>query len=192
MGPMGPPVPGIPVPDQTSAPPPLPINDLHIILQFSDGDQVEMLRPVIANVGDDVNWLRASIPLAAIPVDSAESDDAHLTEMYVGSDAPATIAIGEIRTVTDATPLTADAGSAQTVPTNTEVTFVGEGEGGASMLKYDWNFDSPNNFASEAQGNRVTHTFTKAGDYVITLRVTDVDGLKPSATSTVTVHVNDQ
>jgi len=191
-GPFGPPtqIPG--APDETNAPPVLPIQDLHVILQFADGDQVEMLRPVIANVGDDTNWFHASIPLASVPVDSAEAANAQLTNIYLGSDAPATVEIGEIRTVTDATPLTADAGEAQTVPTNSTVSFVGAGEGGASMLSYDWNFDSPNSFVSEAQGNHVTHRFTKAGDYVVTLRVSDVDGLKAAATATVTVHVTDE
>jgi hypothetical protein len=100
--------------------------------------------------------------------------------------------MGEIRTVTDTTPLTADAGQPQTVPTNSSVSLVGEGEGGASMLQYDWDFDSRDSFVSQAQGNYVNHTFTKAGDYTVTLRVSDVDGLKAPATSTVVIHVTDQ
>jgi hypothetical protein len=192
MGPMGPMGPTTPAADQTSAPPPLPISNLHVVLQFADGDQVELMRPVVANVGDDVNWLRVSVPLSKIPVDEKEAADAQLSDIYIGSDSPATVSVGEVLTVTDHTPLTANAGSAQTVPTNSAVSFVGEGEGGASMLAYDWNFDSPNHFVSEAQGNYVSHTFTKAGDYVVTLKVSDVDDLKPAVTSTVTIHVTDQ
>ena len=128
------------------------IGGLHVLYEFADGSRSETLRPISVTLGEDINWLRASIPLSAIP--SPPSGSAQLAKLYIGADVPATLNIGEIRLITDTTPITADAGTDKTVPLNTQVTLVGTGEGGASSLKYEWNFDTPNAqpFVPEAEG----------------------------------------
>ena len=192
-GPIGPaPVAPVHKPYVASAPPALPISSMHMILKFSDGNEIELLRPVVENIGDDIHWLQESIPLAAINANASDVVNAQLSEIYLGTDSPATITIGEIRTVSDTTPITADAGKPQTVPTKTAAAFIGAGDGGASMLKYQWDFDSPGHFVPEAEGNFVDHSFAKPGTYVVTLRVSDLDGLKKAALATVVVHATDQ
>jgi hypothetical protein len=190
----GPMMPGAPMPaaDDTSALPNIPITELHVVLVFDDGSRAEMIRPISLSVGDDVTWLRAGIALAAIPVTGGEASNAQLKKILIGSDVPAILNVGEIRLVSDTTPITADAGKSETIPAGSSVTLVGTGEGGASALKYEWDFDSPDTFVTQAEGVKVSHIFDKAGDYTVTLKVSDVDGIKQPATSTVVIHVNDQ
>ena len=188
---MTPPAGGSLPPDDTSGMAALPIQSLHVVLEFASGAQVEMMRPVRPGSGD-INWLRTAIPISAIPLTGADASNATLKKIFIGSDSPASLMIGEIRIVTNVTPISAYAGEAQTVPTNSDVTFVGVGDGGASALKFEWDFDQPASFAAQAQGARVVHHFGKAGDYTVTLRVSDYDGIKNPATSTVVVHVTDQ
>ena len=121
------------VPDEIADLPTLAIGSLHVIYEFADGSRSETLRPISVTLGEDINWLRASIPLSAIP--APPSGSAQLAKLYIGTDVPATLNIGEIRLITDTTPITADAGTNKTVPLNTQVTLVGTGEGGASSFK---------------------------------------------------------
>ncbi len=180
------------VPDELADLPTLAIGSLHVIYEFANGSRSETLRPMSVTLGEDINWLRASIPLSAIPAPPVGS--AQLAKLYIGTDVPATLNIGEIRLITDTAPITADAGTNKTVPLNTQVTLVGTGEGGASSLKYEWNFDSPSAqpFVPEAEGVTASYTFGTPGDHIVTLRVSDLDGIKPPATAVVTIHVDDQ
>jgi hypothetical protein len=178
--------------EDTSGLPNLPIKQVHLILIFADGSQAEMLRPISLSEGDDITWLRAGVPLSSIPINSSSESQSMLKKILIGTDTPAILNVGEIRLVNDVTPITADAGKSQTVPTGSSVSFLGTGEGGASALKYEWNFDNDTPFFAEADGVKASHTFSKAGDYTVTLRVSDVDGIKQPATSTVVIHVTDQ
>ncbi len=177
--------------DVTSSIPTLPIQNLHVVLKFASGAQVDMIRPVRPGNGDS-QWVAVSIPLAAIPVSDADAANAVLSAIFIGSDTAALLMIGEIRTVSNATPISAYAGEAQQVPTNTDVTFVATADGGVSALKFEWDFDHPDHFIDEAEGLSVVHHFSKAGTYKVTLRVSDVDGIKAAATATQTVTVSDQ
>ena len=49
---------------------------------------------------------------------------------------------------------------------------------------YSWNFGDN----AEGYGRRVTHTYTSAGTYTITLTVTDNLGLTSSTTQSITIH----
>jgi hypothetical protein len=166
----------------------LPISTLHVILQFTDGSQAELNRLVTVTSGD-FNWIHLGIPLAAIP---ASESDAQIKSITIGTDAPAELIIGQIVLLDSPTPISCFAGSDETVPTNSVVTLSGTGDGGSSTLKYDWDFNSTGEFVSQGTGQTVNHTYTTAGDYKVTLRVSDYDGIKDPATSTVTIHVTDQ
>ena len=178
--------------DEADELPVLAIGSLHVIYEYADGSRSETLRPISVALGEDINWLRASIPLSAIP--ASPSGSVQLSKLYIGTDVPATLNVGEIRLITDTTALSADAGTNKTVPVGEPVTLVGTGEGGASTLKYEWNFDSPSGqpFVPEAEGVVASYTFDTPGDHIVTLRVSDVDGIKQPATAVVTIHVEDQ
>jgi len=52
-----------------------------------------------------------------------------------------------------------------------------------TIVSYQWNFGDGNS----ANGNSVSHTFAAAGDYTVTLTVTDNDGATGSSSQTLTV-----
>jgi PKD repeat protein len=70
------------------------------------------------------------------------------------------------------------------------VTFTATGDGGSSILKYSWDFDSADGIQTDAEGRSVQRRFRKAGDFVITLTISDYYGLKAPYTATVKVKVN--
>lgn len=51
--------------------------------------------------------------------------------------------------------------------------------------RYEWDVDGDGQF--EAEGETVSHTYDESGEYEVTLRVTDADGLQTTATTTVSV-----
>jgi len=55
----------------------------------------------------------------------------------------------------------------------------------SSIVSYEWDFDG--NGTIDATGEQVTNTFDTAGDYDVTLTVTDDDGATDTTTETVTV-----
>ena len=65
--------------------------------------------------------------------------------------------------------------------------FHGTADGGASALRYTWNFGASGTDAEQAEGQTVQTQYDTAGNYTVTLTVSDLDGIKKPATSTVTV-----
>jgi PKD repeat protein len=85
-------------------------------------------------------------------------------------------------------PPVAEAGPDKTVTTGEIVTF----KGGAStddngIVSYSWDFDDSDGITSEATGVAVNKTYTTAGNYTVTLTVTDTIGQKSSDTLKVLV-----
>ncbi len=83
--------------------------------------------------------------------------------------------------------LTADAGGPYFGAPNSAINFDGtqSSDTDGAILKYEWNFFSTdvwNNLSSTP-----THTYTEAGTYQITLRVTDDDGNTDDDTTTATI-----
>jgi hypothetical protein len=64
------------------------------------------------------------------------------------------------------------------------------GNAGSSPLKYEWNFDTKGEFVADAEGQVVKRRFRSPGEYIITLRVSDVFGLKKPYSTTIKVVVN--
>ena len=71
-----------------------------------------------------------------------------------------------------------------------QVTFSGSGFGGATPLRYTWDFDSADGVGVDSEGQSVIRRFRKPGDYTITLTITDIYGLKKPYTTTIKVTVN--
>ncbi len=71
-----------------------------------------------------------------------------------------------------------------------EITLSASGFGGSSILRFTWDFDDKDGIQVDAEGQSVKHKFRKAGNFVVTMTVSDYYGLKPSYSSTVKVTVN--
>uniref|UniRef100_UPI00351C67C8 disaggregatase related repeat-containing protein n=1 Tax=Methanomethylovorans sp. TaxID=2758717 RepID=UPI00351C67C8 len=82
----------------------------------------------------------------------------------------------------------ADAGSDKTATTGSAVSFDGSAStDDKGIASYSWDFDASNGITSEATGVTAMKTYTTAGNYTVTLTVTDTGGQTSSDTLEVVV-----
>ncbi|WP_394697893.1 disaggregatase related repeat-containing protein [uncultured Methanomethylovorans sp.] len=82
----------------------------------------------------------------------------------------------------------ANAGTDKTATTGAIVTFDGNGSSDdKGITSYSWDFDVSNGITSEASGVTAIHTYVCAGNYTVTLTVTDTAGQKDTDTLKVIV-----
>ncbi|MDH5783080.1 MAG: PKD domain-containing protein [Candidatus Bathyarchaeota archaeon] len=113
------------------------------------------------------------------------SDEMHNIRVYARDIVGNTGSSDVVYFTVDATPPTADAGSDQTVDEDTAVTFDGSAStDNVGIVSYEWDFGDGTSGTSKT----VTHEYTNAGTYTVTLKVEDAAGNQ--ATDTVVVTVN--
>ena len=82
----------------------------------------------------------------------------------------------------------ANAGADKTASIGSTVSFDGNAStDDKGIASYSWDFDASNGITSEATGKTATKTYTTAGNYTVTLTVTDTSGQKSSDTVKVVV-----
>jgi hypothetical protein len=84
----------------------------------------------------------------------------------------------------------AEAGPDLNATAGAPVTFSGAAshDPDGTISKHRWDFDRSDGVTAEASGVSVSHAFTATGDYVVTLVVTDNNGIEDA--DTLTVHVD--
>jgi len=167
-----------------------PVKRMHVILSFSGGQATECQVDVNAFKLSPDGWMTVSLPLTALK-GKLNLPAYKLTRLVITGDGSETFYIGEIRVMRDKTPLQADAGEEKEAGKNYTIVFHGSAKTGDSAVKYSWDFDNQNGIQEEAVGELVYHCYPKAGDFIATLTVYDIFGLKKPATSTVKVRVNE-
>jgi hypothetical protein len=160
----------------------------------SDSGQLISVEEPTGIVDPDDNWMRISVPLAkfGLPEDTKEF---RLKRLVIATDGPgtvvtpATVFLGEARIVEDDQPIKVDPIGSQTIALGDEVVLLAEATGGQASLKYSWDWDARNGIQDDTVNRIGRVTYTKGGDYTVTLTVSDVDGLKQpvSVTGTITV-----
>ena len=185
-------VPGLPTPGsyyyhEFEIPSRPKVNTIRVVMESVDGRGVEATVDVPGS--EEAGWYKISVPFKVLGFKQGESF--RVSRICIFSDVADTFYLGEIGTVRDSTPITAQAGDDQVVAVYDTVTFPGEAEGGASMLRYSWNFGDRDPDGEDATGQLVTHKYTKGGDFTVKLTVSDVWGIKKPAVATVAVSVND-
>ena len=181
-----------------SAPPPasLPpqtLSSIHLVFTRADGSQADILRPYpdlsLSEAGAGAEqWVPISVPLAALRFKMGAASSPLQSIVVAGNDY-AVLYLGQIRLTRDTAPITCFAGASTTVAAGEAVTLRGTADGGASSLKYSWDFDASDGITEQATGPSITTQYPKPKDYTATLTVSDIDNLKKPATSTVTIHV---
>lgn len=144
----------------------------------------------------DDNWVRLAVPLAKfkLPEDVRAF---RLKRLVIATDAPgtlttpATVYLGEARIVEDDTPIKIDPLGTQSVVIGDQVFFAANASAGVSSLKYSWDWDNRNGIQEESTGFIGRVTYYKGGEYVVTLIVSDIDGIKMPASVTTTVSVSE-
>jgi hypothetical protein len=166
------------------------IKTLRAIVTTTDGKKSEVYIPVTSTAKNDRGWSTLAVPLQAIT--GLDRTNKQISEIAFAADDTVTFYVGDLRVVSDTTPLRGETdvkGSLNLGATETR-TFRAYGSGGASVLKYTWDFDDSDGIQVDAEGQTVKRRFRKPGTYTVTLTVSDYFGLKQPYTSTFKVTVN--
>ena len=164
------------------------MKQMRVVVVTDDGKQYEAVAPFEPPITDQEGWFPIGIALGAF---KGLSPDAKIKEIRVFGDAYGVFYVGEIRVATDPTPITGDAGEEQIVAANDLVRLEARASAGITPLKYSWDFDASDGIQEDAIGKVVTTRYRKAGEYIVTLTVTDVFGLKKPFVATTKVTVNE-
>jgi hypothetical protein len=164
------------------------MKQMRVVVVTADGKQYEAVAPFDPPITDQEGWFPIGIALGAF---KGLSPDAKIKEIRVFGDAYGVFYVGEIRVATDPTPITGDAGEEQIVAANDLVRLEARASAGITPLKYSWDFDASDGIQEDAIGKVVTTRYRKPGEYIVTLTVTDVFGLKKPFVATTKVTVNE-
>lgn len=179
-----------------------PFEKMRFLLIMADGTRYELTRPVsLPPTEDQTAYVPLAFPVAAALKKGSGSADAsrpapagpgaQLAQLAIFGDKYQQFYLGEITLVTDDTEIAVEPLDEQTATINDALTFTGDAQGGASTLKYSWDFDANDGIQEDKVGQNVSYTYRKAGKYKVTLTVSDVDGLKKPATTTVELDVTE-
>jgi len=176
------------------------ISTISITIEFSE-DMNQLINPTVTfgkvnpyldHVFTYVNWIDARHWRGTYDVETSTGDGLNHISIIGAEDLAGNILLAETSTTfyIDTTAPIVDAGMDINVTVGTKVIFNGSScHDNYGILSYNWSF----NYAGQEQSlNGITpnHTFLIAGDYLVTLTVTDLAG--NSANDTIRIHVNSQ
>ncbi len=188
---------------ETGAPAQSPksIENIRLLIRTSDGKLSEALYSLVSASGTTNRWIRVGIPLQAIP--GFLKTNQEISAIAVSGDAPGTFYLGEIRVVTDDTPIQGFLSHRSLVLARGDaVTLWASAEAGYSILVYEWDFDHRDGIQVDATGPVVYHRFRipsynpdpRVGEMpkplLVTVTIRDAFGLKPPWQGTIEVVVN--
>jgi hypothetical protein len=176
------------------------LNTMRLIITTTDGQKSEAYIEASTSSPIEKGWRMAGVPLQAIR--GFERTNKIIKDISFAGDVSTAFFVGDIRLVSDKTPITA-------TPTfrnyqtsvNENVTFSASANGGSSVLKYSWDFDDADGIQEEAEGSTISHRFLTAsndlragarpgGVFNVTLTVSDAYGLKTPYSTVIKVKVN--
>lgn len=173
-----------------------PFRQMRFLFTMADGTRFEATRDVVVPPTEDPNdYIPLSIPLAALLKKNGDATSAptgpgaQLKSVAIFGDRYRQFFLGEITIITDETEISVQPVEEQIAFVNNTLTFVADAEGGASTLKYLWDFDASDGIQDDAEGRVVNKTFSRAGTFKMTLTVVDADDLKRPATTSVELSV---
>jgi hypothetical protein len=184
----------------TAAAAPLDFKFLRVILTTTDGLKSEAYLPATTNGASEAGWRFIGVPLQGIS--GFDRTNKQVKEIALSADDTTVVYVGDVRVIEDSTPLRGQI-AARLVRNNEirrqglnlaagdEADFIGSAEGGASILRYTWDFgDETNGDQIDAEGAVVRRKFRKPGTYTVTLTVRDYYNLKEPYKTTLKVVVN--
>ncbi len=170
-----------------SAGPSTPLTMMRLVVTTTDGKKSETYVAISTGTGGDRGWKQFSIPLQGIT--GLGNTNKQIQSIAFAGDSAATFYIGDLRVINDTTPISGELRINRTnLALGDELTLIGYGNGGSSVLKYEWDFDSDGQV--DAEGQAIKRKFRKPGDINITLMISDKYGLKKPYKTTVKVKVN--
>lgn len=162
---------------------------MRFVFVSDKGETVEAVEPTCALDPDD-NWMRVAVPLAKFK-QKGDITSFVMKSFLVFTDVPSTLYIGGIKLVNDTNPIKVDPLDERTVAIMDPQFFVANATAGVSSLNYAWDFDNSNGIQIESTDLVAKHYYKIGGNYVVTLIVTDADGLKAPVTVSTNIEVTD-
>ena len=158
---------------------------MRFVFVSAEGQKISVDEPTNP-VDPDDNWVRVAVPLSKL---KAAGDTFSLKRLLIFTDIPSTIYLGDMRIVTDSAPIKVDSLESQSVAVPDLVAFVAHAQAGISSLVYSWDYDSKNGIQADSTGKIGKYVYTKEGEYVVTLTVSDADGVKAPVSVVASVSV---
>jgi hypothetical protein len=165
------------------------LTKVRAIVTTTDGKKSEVYIDLTSALPNAKGWKSVGVPLMSIP--GFERTNKTIKEIAFSGDTIGTFYVGEIKVLNDTTPLYVEPTVREAnLALGDEVSITAIGSGGASQLRYTWDFDAGNGVDVDAEGMTVRRKFRKPGEYTITLTVSDKFGLKKPYSTTIKVTVN--
>ena len=175
--------------------------ELRIVLETSDGKRTDFLLPLQGIRPDESGWQSVSMPLNAIPY--LKQTNGQIARIGIFSDAATTFYLGEIRTLSEQTPLqgyiyvvnsygfsfNSRRDSKIVIAANDELTFYGISESGTVPVVFRWSFGGDPNLI-DAEGNASRRRFPKKGTVTVILTIADPYGARKPVTAQIEVQAN--
>ncbi|MEP6755445.1 MAG: PKD domain-containing protein [Chthonomonadales bacterium] len=170
-----------------------------VVLGTDDGHKTEINLDLSTSKTEMMGWKQIAVPVSSIK--GLKGTSGKVMELQFFADQSCIVYLGEIRLLTDATPISVSDLNDVTIASNDILTLSGSAEAGATPLRYVWTIQGiPSTDAMEGstvtraylvtgEGKNFKHQFRKKGDYQVTLTVEDEYGVKKSGTAAMKVHV---
>ncbi|MBB6048703.1 hypothetical protein [Armatimonas rosea] len=174
---------------------------MRFLFIMADGSQYEVVRPLdIPPSEDPDSYVPVTMPLLALKKAAKKplsGNGARLASLVISGDKFDSFYVGEMDILTDDTEISVADLEDQIAFADNETTFVGDAEGGASTLKFSWDWDASDGIQEDDTGRIVKHVFParifRGGEQihktVVTLTVSDVDGVKKPMTKTLALEI---
>lgn len=165
------------------------IKDLRMIITTTDGKKSEAYIPVLTSQAEGGGWRSISMPLQAIS--GFDRTNKTIKEISISADTLAIVYIGAIQVMNDTTPIKGEVKVDKlNLALGDEVTLTAYGEGGSSVLVFQWDFDDRDGIQVDMEGQVVKRKFRKPGNFNVTMTVADKFGLKAPYKTSFPVVVN--
>lgn len=171
-----------------TATPPAKLGTVRVVIWTTDGNKSEAYLPLPIVRKDP--WREVAIPINAI--NGFAKTNMTISQMAFSGDTTSTFYVGDIKVINDPTPITGEMNAKEdlNLALGDTVTFKATGYGGATILRFTWDWDDSDGIQEDAVGETVQHKFRKPGKFVVTLTIKDYYGLKQPYTAKVHVTVN--
>ena len=181
---------------------------MRYIIQMADGKKYEVVRPFELPPTDDPNaYVALAFPVQALLKAAAKmpggaaklsGDGAKLKSITICGDKYQQFNVGEIEIITDDTEIDVADLDEQIVFFDNDTVFAASAQGGASTLHFAWDFDASDGFQEQGIGRTANYVYrprnlnneVQSKKYMVTLRVSDIDGIKETKEKTVEIEVS--
>jgi len=155
-----------------TAAPPKNIENVQVLLVGDTGTIATPATKVSQDLKDSKGWVRLDIPFSEMSW-AGDTGMTQIKRIAITGDADFYFFVGAIQLIQEDQPLAAEITGPQGAKVGEEVSLRAKAQQAGIEGRYAWDYDDLNGITEDDLGETVTHKFTEAGYYTITLTVTD-------------------